>query len=129
MRASKFDVFVTGKIVFRAMAMTLIAASAAAAPTAAEVPHQTRVAVVAETAHGRTAIPQIASSAVTGREDLHFAGFASHDARAATIDSQAPAAASRPWTDLLSLLLIGAMLVAYQLFRKHRLLRQQPFSH
>ncbi len=49
------------------------------------------------------------------------------DAQAAGLND-AQAAHHSTTKDLLALTLMGAMLVVYQLFRKHRLLRQQPFS-
>lgn len=60
-------------------------------------------------------------------EERQFAGLSpTPQARAATLDAgQGPARSTK---DLLALIMVGAMLVAYQLFRKHRLLRQQPFS-
>ncbi|MET0658135.1 MAG: hypothetical protein ABW110_08280 [Steroidobacteraceae bacterium] len=61
-------------------------------------------------------------------EEIQFAGLSpASDAQAATLDGQS----TRPGSskkDLLALILVAAMLVSYQLFRKHRLLRQQPFS-
>ncbi|MFL6549575.1 MAG: hypothetical protein ACJ8OJ_12835 [Povalibacter sp.] len=47
---------------------------------------------------------------------------------ARSVSLPAAAAAPRSFEDSLLLALLGLTLIAYQLFRKHRLLRPQPFT-
>jgi hypothetical protein len=125
MRARKFE---SGLLVLIAvLAQSVLVQSVAMADSAATTRRATtelRTAQVHPTPH-----PPAQASAQTAPhgESLQFAGLSpTADVRAATLDA---APADRSTTkDLLALILVGVMLVAYQLFRKHRLLRQQPFS-
>jgi hypothetical protein len=90
--------------------------------------HTIPVAVVV--ADVRSPQARVAASPVQAMppvEEIQFAGLSpTAGAQAPTVDGRT--SSGRSATDLLALILVTAMLVAYQLFRKHRLLRQQPFS-
>lgn len=106
-------------------------AAARAADTVAGLAHAADVGVVHnELDATRVTVPY------RGAGPYREAGLRSDDARlmrftpapaaqAATVPQQIPRNSTK---DLLLLTLVGGMLVAYQLLRKHRLLRQQPFS-
>ncbi len=84
-------------------------------------------AVTSEVRHVPASAVAVAQARLP-QESLQFAGISpTSQARAATLDD-ATVESPSSLKDLLALILVGAMLVAYQLFRKHRLLRQQPFS-
>jgi hypothetical protein len=123
MRAKKFE---CGLLILAAlsgpMAMADSGAGTGAIPMAAVVadvrPHRAQV-VPRAVASPAQVMPRV--------EEIQFAGLSpAVDVRAATLDGQPERGSSTK--DLLALILIAGMLVAYQLLRKHRLLRQQPFS-
>lgn len=123
MRARKFEyVFLVLVALFGPVAMAEPGAGASTIPVAAVVADvrapQTQVVALAAASPAQV-MPRV--------EEIQFAGLSpTPEAQAATVDGQA--GASNSTKDLLALILVAAMLVAYQLFRKHRLLRQQPFS-
>ncbi|WP_324316559.1 hypothetical protein [Povalibacter sp.] len=119
MRARKFESYVL-------VSMILLAPSAVLAETAPAQGPTTRAATELHLAQVHPA--SRSTQAMPRVESLQLAGLSpTAEARAATLDEVQPASHSTT-KDLLALILVGAMLVAYQLFRKHRLLRQQPFS-
>lgn len=123
MRARKFESCLLVSVVLLAPLGVRAEAVAAAHSPVARATTELQLAQVRTTSHPT---PQ-ATRPLRG-ESLQFAGLSpTAEARAATLDEAQPASHSTT-KDLLALILVGAMLVAYQLFRKHRLLRQQPFS-
>ena len=122
MRAKKFEYgFLVLVALSGPVAMAEPGAGASTIPVAAVVADvRSPQANVALAAAGPTQVmPRV--------EEVQFAGLSpTAEAQAATVDGQTSRGSSTK--DLLALILVAAMLVAYQLFRKHRLLRQQPFS-
>jgi len=121
MRARKFE---SGLLVLIATLVQFVLIQSVAMADSGAATHGAAVELRTAQAHP---VPHASAQTAPHEESLQFAGLSpTADARAATLDA-APAGRSTT-KDLLALILIGAMLVAYQLFRKHRLLRQQPFS-
>jgi hypothetical protein len=118
MRAKKFEyVFLVLVALFGPVAMAEPGAGAGTIPVAAVVADVRSPQALA--ASPAQAMPRV--------EEIQFAGLSpTAEAQAATVEGQTGRGSSTK--DLLALILVAAMLVAYQLFRKHRLLRQQPFS-
>jgi hypothetical protein len=126
MRARKFEHRFLALIATAATALSSMGAHAATETFAAlpaplrsaqaEVPGPVRPTRSQEPAHERSGEIRLASLSPTPA------------ARAVAAVPQAEPAPERSTKDLLLLTLVGGMLVAYQLLRKHRLLRQQPFS-
>ena len=121
----------------RATKLNLILVTAIALNSAvanAEIPQARVVQIVSAVEGGSSAVREAGQLAaprtMAAPEGLHFASLSpTPTAQAAVLEpSVAAAPPSRSKKDLLALVTIGGMLVAYQLFRKHRLLRQQPFS-
>lgn len=111
--------------------LVLVAAVAMSGAIAnAETPQIVHLAPAVDAGSSHAASQRVATSAIASPEGLHFASLSpAPAARAAATSPAADARSSgRSTKDLLALITIGGMLVAYQLFRKHRLLRQQPFS-
>lgn len=120
MRARKIE---SGLLVLIAVLVHAAAVADSGATHTAPLPPVTEL----RTAQLQPTVQPKARTAAQG-ESLQFAGLSpTSNARAATLDQAQPENHSTT-KDLLALILVGAMLVAYQLFRKHRLLRQQPFS-
>lgn len=127
MRAKTFIVSLIGVISL----VTLVSESGAAVPTAVDGgvqrTHAPLLMADAGSTHGNTNWTQ-STRGMTRVDELRFANLSpTTEVRAATLDNGGQSHNSLQ--DLLSLALVGVMLVAYQLFRKHRLLRQQPFNH
>lgn len=129
-------------VLFAAIASMTLFASSAGATSAADMSATKAaeavaagIAPVTDTRDLRVAVPY--RDAGQRANDLRATDIRASDIRFASL-SPAPtaqAAVAQPQQvprnstkDLLLLTLVGGMLVAYQLLRKHRLLRQQPFS-
>ena len=101
-------------------------AASATSPSTAVTGHAAQAAVVA-VPHAQVAHAGRVQNAAVDARDFRLNLSPASEARADSA-AAAPQAAGTSLSDLLSLVLIVAMLVTYQLFRKHRQLRQQPFS-
>ncbi|MBB6094692.1 hypothetical protein HNQ60_003579 [Povalibacter uvarum] len=125
MRARKFE---QGFLALIATAVTALSMSAhAATETSTATPVPLRSAQSDGPAPVRTALPQATAHERAG--EIRLASLSPTPAvQAAVAVPQGDPAPQRSTKDLLLLTLVGGMLVAYQLLRKHRLLRQQPFS-
>lgn len=130
MRARKFA------LVIMVSSLGLIASTAGAVSVAETAASNTAGSVVAA-GMTRAASPDIrldVAERVTvpyrisaQRADLRLASLSPGPAVLAATAQPQPAPVNST-KDFLLLTLVGGMLVAYQLLRKHRLLRQQPFS-
>lgn len=125
MRARKFERGFFALIATAATALSMSAHAATDASTATPAPLRSAQAEVPGPV--RTTLPQTATHDRIG--EIRLARLSpTPSVQAAAAVPQGDPAPQRSTKDLLLLTLVGGMLVAYQLLRKHRLLRQQPFS-
>lgn len=136
MRAMKLDRMFFVAVVSATLFVPGLSAGATAGPDLAKAKRTDVVTV--QVAHPAEAHPPRSDAGMArptvpyrhaseSNHDLTFASLSPAPAtQAATAQpQQVPRSSTK---DLLLLTLVGGMLVAYQLLRKHRLLRQQPFS-